>query len=123
MIRVRPFATDAEEKKKLDAGNWDSIHVVEVRSTPGAKSAAYKLTSTIMLRIATDHSVSGNRGALNLSGSLTRQQEQSFPAAGNAAHVANMGRMVEDMENRMRDTIQARRTRFAAQHTRHKPVA
>lgn len=100
------FKKDAEEKKKLNQGNWDSIHVIEVRSAGGNK-AAYKLTSTIMLRIATDHSISSNRGALNLSGSLTRQQEQTFAAAGNAGHVANMGKMVEDMENRMRDTIQA----------------
>lgn len=61
------FKKDAEEKKKLNQGNWDSIHVIEVRSAGGNK-AAYKLTSTVMLRIATDHSISSNRGALNLSG-------------------------------------------------------
>jgi len=101
------FKKDAENIKKLDAGNWDAIHVVEVRPEGGGK-ATYKLTTTIMLRIATDHSVAATAGKLNLSGSLTRQIESSLACAGGpSAHVANMGRLVEDMENRMRDTLQA----------------
>lgn len=100
------FKKDASERKKLESGSWDSIHVVEVRAA-GGKKFAYKLTSTVMLRIQTDHSVASNKGALNLSGSLTRQQESTMGSDGGPGHVANMGKMVEDMENRMRDTIQA----------------
>ena len=74
---------------------------------PSAKRAAYKLTSTIMLRLATDHSVGPkSSGEMRLSGSMTRQQEQEFPASDDMAHLPNMGRMIEEMENRMRDSLQ-----------------
>lgn len=101
------FKKEVEVKKKgLDSGGWDAIHVAECR--PDGKRAAYKLTSTIMLRMSTDHtSAPGSTGELNLSGSMTRQTEQTLPADGDASHLINMGRMVEDMENRMRDSLQA----------------
>ena len=48
------FKKEVEVKKKgLDSGGWDAIHVAECR--PDGKRAAYKLTSTIMLRMSTDH--------------------------------------------------------------------
>ena len=44
--------------------------------------ADYKLTSTVMLRVAVDHNVKdAGKGGLNLSGSLTRQREQTMTAA------------------------------------------
>ena len=43
------------QKKGLTGGFWDAIHVVEVRPQAGGK-AHYKLTSTIMLSLSTDHS-------------------------------------------------------------------
>jgi len=102
------FKKDAQQLKKLEAGNWDAIHVIEVRPLGGSNKTTYKLTSTIMLRIATDHSVATNAGKLNLSGSLTRQIESTLECeGGQSGHIANMGRLVEDMENRMRDTLQA----------------
>jgi len=101
------FKREAEQLKKLKEGSWDAIHVVEVKVGARGKESSYKLTSTIMLRIGTDHGVDGGGGALNLSGSLTRQTEVSLMAADGAAHVANMGRTIEDMENRMRDTLQS----------------
>ena len=73
---------------------------------PNGKRASYKLTSTIMLRIATDHSTGPkSTGELRLSGSMTRQQEQEFPAPDDNAHLPNMGRMVEQMENTIRDSL------------------
>ena len=43
--------------------------------------ADYKLTSTVMLRVAVDHNVKdAGKGGLNLSGSLTRQREQTMTA-------------------------------------------
>jgi len=101
------FKKDVETKiKGLNAGNWDAIHVVEVKPSGGGK-ADYKLTSTVMLRVAVDHHIkSTGTGTLNLAGSLTRQRETSLPAADHQAHVANMGRMVEEMENQMRDALQ-----------------
>jgi len=101
------FKKDVETKiKGLNAGNWDAIHVIEVKPGQSGK-ADYKLTSTVMLRVAVDHNVKGSgTGALNLSGSLTRQRESTLNAADSSSHVANMGRMVEEMENQMRDALQ-----------------
>ncbi|TPX35863.1 hypothetical protein SmJEL517_g01739 [Synchytrium microbalum] len=79
-------------------GSWDSIHVVEVQDK--GRAAHYKLTATVMLQMA-----SAKQGGLNLSGSLTRQAETDAPVDTYDTHVANIGRMVEDMERRMRDAI------------------
>lgn len=100
------FKKEVETAKKgLESGGWDAIHVVEVR--PNGKQASYKLTSTIMLKISTDHSIGSNsQGEMKLSGSMTRQNEQTLPAVDTNAHLPNMGRMIEDMENRMRDSLQ-----------------
>jgi len=56
-----------EGSKKMK-GSWDSIHVVEVSEL--AKSASYKLTSTVMLYMKTEKP---GHGEMNLSGSMTRQ--------------------------------------------------
>ena len=45
-------------------------------------------------------------GGLSLSGTLTRQREHTLGAGNDAEHVANMGRLVEDMENNLRDAMQ-----------------
>jgi len=100
------FKKDATGLKKVNSGNWDAIHVIEVRPM-GQQKFQYKLTSTMMVRIDTDHRVESNDGKLNLSGSLTRQQTTTLSCTDNVTgHVANMGRTIEDMENRMRDTLQ-----------------
>ena len=39
---------------------------------------------------------------MNLGGSLTRQVEQDSPVSEASPHIANIGRMVEDMENKIR---------------------
>ena len=101
------FKKEVEQKKKgLESGAWDAIHVVEVR--PSGGKASYKLTSTIMLRLATDHSLGpSSQGELKLSGSMTRQSEQTLACKGDdTSHLANMGKMIEEMENRMRDSLQ-----------------
>ena len=42
---------------------------------------------------------------MKLGGSLTRQAEQDFTLDDNNPHIANIGHMVEDMENKMRNTL------------------
>ena len=58
---------DVDVKKRgLQSGGWDAIHVIEVR--PSGAQAHYKLTSTIMLRLVTDHSTgASSTGELKLS--------------------------------------------------------
>jgi capping protein beta len=45
-------------------------------------------------------------GEINLSGSMTRQMEQDHPVQDATSHVQNVGRMVEDMEIKMRNLLQ-----------------
>ena len=77
-------------------GNWDSIHIVEVKEL-GGNLASYKLTTTILLNMGIEKAEIGNA---TLSGSLTRQTEQSNKAYDNAtkSHISIIGRMIEDME-------------------------
>lgn len=45
-------------------------------------------------------------GELDLSGNMTRQVEQELPVDGDESHIANVGRLVEDMELKMRNLLQ-----------------
>lgn len=91
---------DQSKKGQPMKGAWDSIHVVEVNERKG--SAHYKLTSTVMLSVETQ---SENTGMVRLAGSLTRQEEADRPVTDQSPHITNIGRMVEDMENRLRSVI------------------
>lgn len=44
-------------------------------------------------------------GMMKLGGSLTRQSEKDFTLDDNNPHIANIGHMVEEMENSMRSTL------------------
>ncbi|EFX79807.1 F-actin-capping protein subunit beta-like [Daphnia pulex] len=83
-------------------GCWDSIHVIEVQEKSTGRSAHYKLTSTVMLWLQTSRPGSGT---MNLGGSLTRQMEQDGTVSEPTSHIVNMGRLVEDMENKIRHTL------------------
>ncbi|KAJ2451375.1 F-actin-capping protein subunit beta [Coemansia sp. RSA 2336] len=85
-------------------GSWDSIHVVEV--VEKGRAAGYKLTSTVMLYTVASGARGDRQSEINLSGSLTRQDERELPVDDMGSHVANIGRMVEDMESKMRNALQ-----------------
>ncbi|XP_072036199.1 F-actin-capping protein subunit beta-like [Amphiura filiformis] len=92
----------AGDGSKKIQGCWDSIHVVEVQEKSSGRSAHYKLTSTAMLWLQTTKSGSGT---MNLGGSLTRQVEGDSQVSEASPHIANIGKMVEDMENKIRNTL------------------
>uniref|UniRef100_A0A8C4TKF7 F-actin-capping protein subunit beta n=1 Tax=Erpetoichthys calabaricus TaxID=27687 RepID=A0A8C4TKF7_ERPCA len=79
-------------------GCWDSIHVVEVQEKFSGRMAHYKLTSTVMLWLQTTKTGSGT---MNMGGSLTRQMEKDETLSDTSPHVANIGQLVEDMENKI----------------------
>ncbi|KAJ2583206.1 F-actin-capping protein subunit beta, partial [Coemansia sp. RSA 1836] len=85
-------------------GSWDSIHVIEV--VEKGRQARYKLTSTVMLYTVASGAKGDRQNEINLSGSLTRQDERDLPNEDASAHIVNMGRMVEDMEFKMRNALQ-----------------
>eukprot|EP01133_Synstelium_polycarpum_P013300 gene13300-15635_t len=92
---------DQSKKGQPMRGTWDSIHVVEVKDMK--KNARYKLISTIMLSIETEND---NTGKVNLAGSLTRQEEKESPVNDVDTHVTNIGKMVEEMESKLRQTLE-----------------
>ncbi|KAG0248448.1 hypothetical protein BG011_010266 [Mortierella polycephala] len=81
-------------------GAWDSIHVFEVQEK--GRNAHYQLTSTVLLYMVTNKQELGH---MNLSGSMTRQAEQDFIVDDPTMHIANIGRMVEEMETKMRHLL------------------
>ncbi len=108
------------------SGSWDSIHVFEAAER--GRQAHYKLTSTIMLQMV-DRSISsrGSKdevvkgkfsaekteqndakrdGEVTLSGSMTRQTEQDYQLQDQSSHISNTGKMVEEMEIKMRNLLQ-----------------
>lgn len=94
---------DQTKKGQPMRGSWDSIHVVEVNDRT-KKNAHYKLTSTVMLSLDTETDATGK---VVLAGSLTRQEEKDLVVNEQNPHVTNMGRMVEEMENKLRNKIEA----------------
>jgi len=81
-------------------GGWDSIHVFE--AIDRARAAHYKLTSTVILHLGTK---SEALGEMDLSGNMTRQIEQDVPIQDDTSHIVNVGRLVEDMELKMRNLL------------------
>jgi capping protein beta len=90
-----------EGNSKNIKGCWDSIHVIEVQERSTSTKVHYKLTSTVMLWLQTNKSGSG---MMNLGGSLMRQKEQDA-STSDSTHIANIGRMVEEMENQIRQSL------------------
>ncbi|KAJ6779555.1 hypothetical protein PWT90_05179 [Aphanocladium album] len=88
-------------------GVWDSIHVFE--AIERGRTTHYKLTSTVILSLATAAASSSSTSALgdlDLSGNMTRQVEQDMPVDTDESHIANVGKLVEDMELKMRNLLQ-----------------
>ncbi|KAI0428969.1 F-actin-capping protein subunit beta [Xylaria sp. FL1042] len=82
-------------------GTWDSIHVFE--AIDRARFTQYNLTSTVILSLATN---SDSLGDMDLSGNMTRQIEIELPAESDEQQIANIGKLVEDMELKMRNLLQ-----------------
>ncbi|KAI5927702.1 F-actin capping protein [Camillea tinctor] len=82
-------------------GTWDSIHVFE--AIDRARFTQYNLTSTVILSLS---STSSGLGELDLSGNMTRQVEMELPAESEEQQIANIGKLVEDMELKMRNLLQ-----------------
>ncbi|KAK6505453.1 F-actin-capping protein subunit beta [Arthrobotrys musiformis] len=84
-----------------NTGTWDSIHVFEALDRP--RQAHYKLTSTVILNM---ENTSDAIGTMDLSGNMTRQIEADLPVEDDNSHIVNIGRLVEDMELKMRNLLQ-----------------
>lgn len=98
------FKKDGSGLRGIEKGIWDSIHVVDVRVGSDGKTATYELTTTVILAMATE----GN--SLDLSGSVQRQSKQEgvkFDETPYKNHLVNIGNMIQDMENSLREKLQS----------------
>eukprot|EP00697_Spironema_sp_BW2_P003592 gnl/Spiro4/14788_TR7971_c0_g1_i1.p1 gnl/Spiro4/14788_TR7971_c0_g1~~gnl/Spiro4/14788_TR7971_c0_g1_i1.p1 ORF type:complete len:293 (+),score=60.77 gnl/Spiro4/14788_TR7971_c0_g1_i1:57-881(+) len=84
------------KRRGLLDGRWESIHICDVREHGGRWF--YKLTSTVMLSLATPV---GDGGQVNLCGCLTRRKEQEMPVNEQNPHVVNLGTLIQNMENHL----------------------
>ena len=113
---------DIEGEKGLDKGWWDSIHVFEVQPHT-APAFTYKLTTTVIVSLnlttqplAAQQPAGGQQAgqavgggaAVDLSGSMTKQDERRLPVdeREGQSHIANLGVMLEEMELRVRNAIE-----------------
>lgn len=71
-------------------------------ATDRARTAHYKLTSTVILHLSAGNEALGD---MELSGNMTRQVEQNMPVDDDGSHVVNVGKLVEDMELKMRNLL------------------
>jgi len=83
------------------SGSWDSIHVFEAQDR--TRTSHYKLTSTVILNLGTETDA---LGSMDLSGNMVRQVEQDMSVEDDSSHVINIGKLVEDMELKMRNLLQ-----------------
>ncbi|KAB8596076.1 hypothetical protein FH972_025786 [Carpinus fangiana] len=100
-IALLTSSATASAPQTASTGSWDSIHVFE--SVDRARMSHYKLTSTVILQLGAKSEALGN---MSLGGNLTRQVEQDMPAESDDSHVSNIGKMIEDMELKMRNLLQ-----------------
>jgi len=96
---------DVEAAKGLESGWWDSIHVFEVAESANNKKGHfdYKLTTTVMVSMGVKNP---QIGEVDLSGSMTSQDSKSLPVNDQQPHIANLGKMLEDMELKIRNSIE-----------------
>jgi len=93
---------DVASSGSLQKGWWDSIHVFEVAKDKD-DHCVYKLTTTVMVSMKLkDDKV----GSVDLSGNMTQQDSKRKPVDKEQTHIANMGKMLEEMELRIRNAIE-----------------
>ncbi|KAI3628782.1 CAP2 [Malassezia furfur] len=105
----------ADATAKGTFGTWDSIHVFEIATVPSSgsadssttvKSAKYKLSSTVMLTLNRHDGGASARKNVDLSGSLSRQMEETMKVTDVTNHIINLGRLIEDVESKIRNQLQ-----------------
>ncbi|KAI9792528.1 MAG: F-actin-capping protein subunit beta [Peltula sp. TS41687] len=89
---------------KNSEGSWDSIHVFE--AIDKGHTNHYKLTSTVILHMKTKTNGDNDGGEVDLSGNMTRQVEQDMAVHNDSWQIVNIGKLVEDMELKMRNLLQ-----------------
>lgn len=93
---------DVDPEKSLQKGYWDSTHVFEVTADKDG-FFVYKLTTTVMISM---NMCDDKIGKVDLSGLRTQQDTRRLKPDAAAPHITHMGKMLEDMELRIRNAIE-----------------
>lgn len=128
---IKKEIKEEEADQYLRKATWNSVHVVEVTPSSEGRTASYGMTTTISLimepntaSLATDGS-----GRTCISGSLTKRSDRVLSITTNgldgaAEHIANIGKMIEDVEIEMRssmDSLHIQKTRYVVDSVRTPP--
>ena len=96
------------DQKKINNGSWDSSNLITVTFEDGAsgkKKAKYNLISTVNLAMSFNSKICGK---VCLSGTIARSSHFTKDVndyTKDEAHVTNIGVLVEEMENSIRNTL------------------
>ena len=95
-------------QKKINTGSWDSSNLITVtfdNEASGKKKAKYNLISTVNLAMSFESKICGK---VCLSGTIARSSHYTKTVTdytSDESHVSNIGVLVEDMENSIRNTL------------------
>jgi capping protein (actin filament) muscle Z-line, beta len=90
-----------QNDERLEAGQWNSAHIVQVGKIMNGTSCNYKIQSQIMISL-------NPRSHIGISGQLSRTTEQTHSVSSDAlsaSHLENIGKMIEDIEIDMRSNL------------------
>ena len=96
------------DQKKINSGSWDSSNLITVTFEDGAsgkKKAKYTLISTVNLAMSFNSKICGK---VCLSGTIARSSHLTKEVndyTNDEAHIGNIGALVEEMENSIRNTL------------------
>ena len=96
------------DQKKINTGSWDSSNLITVtfeEGNSGKKKAKYNLISTVNLAMSFDSKICGK---VCLSGTISRSSHFTKDVndyTTDEAHITNIGVLVEEMENSIRNTL------------------
>lgn len=90
----------------VQKGYWNSIHHVDIGSIINGQSK-YKLSTTVLVNIdvIVNNGDSDKNNCITISGALSKEVEQSNPVKIPTDHIANIGRMIEDVEIQLRTNL------------------
>jgi len=91
---------------KAEHGIWDSVHIVEVREPQNTHWVDYKVWSSVLLHSRTGKAdKQAGSEETELSGYITRTNEDKRKRAGEDSHLLHIGRMIEDVEISIRQGL------------------
>jgi len=84
------------QTRGVSKGEWDAVHVVEVKESPNANISEFKLTTSVLTQVGVAGDAS--TGETDFCAFVTRQVEDKRKKMGEEMHLMHIGRMIEDIE-------------------------